>query len=31
MWDTASGGMKMLRIFWTAARQLEPSVEGDGG
>jgi len=29
MWDTAAGGMTMLRIFWTAARQLDPGVEGE--
>jgi ubiquinone/menaquinone biosynthesis C-methylase UbiE len=29
MWDIASGGMTMLRIFWTAVRQLDPSVEGE--
>jgi SAM-dependent methyltransferase len=29
MWDTASGGMTMLRMFWSAVRQLEPSVEGE--
>ncbi len=29
MWDIGSGGMTMLRIFWTAVRQLNPSVEGE--
>jgi hypothetical protein len=29
MWDTAGDGMKLLRIFWNAARQLEPGVEGE--
>jgi SAM-dependent methyltransferase len=29
MWDIASGGMTMLRIFWTAARQVEPGIEGE--
>ncbi len=29
MWDTASGGMTMLQIFWTAARRIDPSVEGE--
>jgi SAM-dependent methyltransferase len=29
MWDTAGGGMKLLRIFWNAARRLEPGVEGE--
>jgi hypothetical protein len=29
MWDIASGGMTMLRIFWQAVRQFEPGVEGE--
>lgn len=29
MWDTASGGMAMLRIFWTAARRIDPAVKGE--
>ena len=29
MWDIATGGMTMLRIFWTAARQLDPDVVGE--
>jgi SAM-dependent methyltransferase len=29
MWDIASGGMTMLRIFWQAARQVEPGVEAE--
>lgn len=29
MWDTTAGGMTMLRIFWTAVRQLNPDVEGE--
>lgn len=29
MWDIASGGMTMLRIFWQAVRQFDPGVEGD--
>jgi ubiquinone/menaquinone biosynthesis C-methylase UbiE len=29
MWDTTAGGMTMLRIFWTAVRQLDPNVEGE--
>jgi ubiquinone/menaquinone biosynthesis C-methylase UbiE len=29
MWDVATGGMTMLRVFWNAARQLEPRVEGE--
>jgi SAM-dependent methyltransferase len=30
MWDIAGGGMTMLRIFWQAARQIEPAAEGEG-
>jgi SAM-dependent methyltransferase len=29
MWDMALGGMTMLRIFWTAARQVEPAAPGE--
>lgn len=29
MWDTAAGGMTMLRVFWTAVRRLDPGVEGE--
>jgi SAM-dependent methyltransferase len=29
MWDIAGGGMEMLHIFWTAARQLDPDVVGE--
>jgi SAM-dependent methyltransferase len=29
MWDIATGGMTMLRIFWSAVRQLDPSAEGE--
>ncbi len=29
MWDTTAGGMTMLRIFWNAARQVEPGVQGE--
>jgi hypothetical protein len=29
MWDTATGGMAMLRIFWGAVRQITPGVEGE--
>jgi ubiquinone/menaquinone biosynthesis C-methylase UbiE len=29
MWDTASGGMTMLKIFWTAARQVQPAAPGE--
>jgi SAM-dependent methyltransferase len=29
MWDTAAGGMTMLRTFWGAARRLDPGVQGE--
>jgi ubiquinone/menaquinone biosynthesis C-methylase UbiE len=29
MWDIGSGGMTMLRMFWQAARRIEPAVEGE--
>lgn len=29
MWDIANGGMTMLRLFWSAARQVDPGVEGE--
>jgi ubiquinone/menaquinone biosynthesis C-methylase UbiE len=29
MWDIAAGGMTMLRLFWSAAREVEPSVDGE--
>jgi hypothetical protein len=29
MWDIASGGMTMLKIFWSAVRSLEPDAEGE--
>jgi ubiquinone/menaquinone biosynthesis C-methylase UbiE len=29
MWDIANGGMTMLAIFWTAARQVEPAAPGE--
>jgi ubiquinone/menaquinone biosynthesis C-methylase UbiE len=29
MWDTTTGGMTMLRIFWTAVRQIEPAAPGE--
>jgi SAM-dependent methyltransferase len=29
MWDTGGGGMVMLRLFWNAVRQLDPSVAGE--
>jgi SAM-dependent methyltransferase len=29
MWDVAGGGMTMLRIFWTAVRQVDPHAQGE--
>ncbi len=29
MWDIAAGGMTMLRIFWTAAREVDPDAQGE--
>jgi SAM-dependent methyltransferase len=29
MWDIAGGGMKMLNMFWQAARELDPNVAGE--
>ena len=29
MWDIATGGMTMLRIFWDAVRQVDPSAVGE--
>ncbi|MGH3358347.1 MAG: class I SAM-dependent methyltransferase [Nocardioidaceae bacterium] len=29
MWDVATGGMTMLRTFWTAVRRLDPEVSGE--
>ncbi len=29
MWDLATGGMTMLKIFWTAARQVQPTAPGE--
>jgi SAM-dependent methyltransferase len=29
MWDIASGGMTMLRVFWNAVRRFQPSVQGE--
>jgi ubiquinone/menaquinone biosynthesis C-methylase UbiE len=29
MWDTATGGMTMLHIFWTAARQVQATAPGE--
>jgi ubiquinone/menaquinone biosynthesis C-methylase UbiE len=30
MWDTATGGMTMLKVFWAAARKVDPGVQGEG-
>ena len=29
MWDIATGGMTMLRVFWTAVRSIEPDAGGE--
>ncbi len=29
MWDIATGGMSMLRVFWTAARDVDPGAPGE--
>ena len=29
MWDIAGGGMTMLRIFWSAVRELDPDARGE--
>ena len=29
MWDTAQGGMTMLRIFWSAAREADPGADDE--
>jgi SAM-dependent methyltransferase len=29
MWDTATGGMTMLRVFWTAVHELDPTIAGE--
>ena len=29
MWDLDEGGMTMLKTFWSAARELDPSVKGE--
>ena len=29
MWDIAGGGMTMLRTFWTAVREVDPSAAGE--
>jgi ubiquinone/menaquinone biosynthesis C-methylase UbiE len=31
MWDIATGGMTMLRLFWDAVRQIVPRAEGERG
>jgi SAM-dependent methyltransferase len=31
VWDMASGGMTMLRLFWEAARSVDPTVVGERG
>jgi SAM-dependent methyltransferase len=30
MWDMASGGMTMLRLFWTAVHTVEPNAQAEG-
>jgi hypothetical protein len=29
MWDIAGGGMTMLRLFWTAVREVDPDAQGE--
>jgi ubiquinone/menaquinone biosynthesis C-methylase UbiE len=29
MWDIATGGMTMLRMFWSAVREVDPAAEGE--
>jgi SAM-dependent methyltransferase len=29
MWDIAAGGMTMLRVFWSAVREIDPDNEGE--
>jgi SAM-dependent methyltransferase len=29
MWDIVGGGMTMLHVFWEAARELDPDVQGE--
>jgi hypothetical protein len=29
MWDTVSGGMKMLTTFWSAVRKVQPDAAGE--
>ncbi len=31
MWDIATGGMTMLRTFWTAVGRVQPGVRGEQG
>jgi SAM-dependent methyltransferase len=31
MWDLATGGMTMLRTFWTAVRRVQPGARGEQG
>jgi SAM-dependent methyltransferase len=31
MWDLAGGGMTMLNMYWDAARELDPGIEGERG
>ena len=31
MWDIAGGGMTMLRLFWTAVREVDPEAQGERG
>ncbi|CRK51297.1 Type 11 methyltransferase [Rhodococcus sp. RD6.2] len=29
MWDIATGGMRMLHLFWAAVREIDPTVVGE--
>ena len=29
MWDIATGGMTMLRVFWEAVRSIDPAAQGE--
>jgi SAM-dependent methyltransferase len=31
MWDMAGGGMRMLSLYWTTVRRLDPSIRGERG
>jgi SAM-dependent methyltransferase len=31
MWDIVGGGMTMLNMYWDAARELDPGIEGERG